>query len=54
MMLPLIPFVHAEMPDEQKEDFYNELYGVLYKSLSQGGSNFRFNIDICVAQGSKA
>lgn len=53
MLVPLIPVVHSKIPDDEKEDFYDELYNVLYKLLSQGGSEFRFNSDMCVVQGSK-
>lgn len=54
MMMPLIPVVHSQMPDEEKQAFYNDLYDDLRKRFSRGSSTYTLYIDICVVQGSKA
>lgn len=42
------------MPDEEKQDFYDDVHDVLSKHFSRGGSKYALSMDMCIVQGYKA
>lgn len=50
---PVIPVVSSRMPENEKEDYYNDLLDIVSKRCSRSSSGFRIESVMCVIQASK-
>lgn len=52
-LTPAIPRLSSHVREDEREDFYKDLFDILSKRMSKGDSKYFLDLDLCAVRGYK-